>query len=295
MVPAFSVSLVLLLPCLAFAPEDPPSGAGADPAAGIEWERPEGAGSFQEAQKAWGEKDYKGAHKLFKKAADAAKSGESRTRVESWVTACAGAVELKVLREMAADPKKLGDTLRQAEAKLETYLATPIAGEYQAFVAELGAKIYVSLENFDKPSGRYSESQGKKFIKDKQWVKQGTHSLKWDVGSNPAELKVKEIPGNLSEFKAVAFWLHFPEGGGPSYDATFMGEGKSQADMGKDTHNGYKLDVKAHSGWRRVELSLKDFKSFGSIDWGSVQDFRIRFETSRTFTVYVDDIVLVRK
>ena len=295
---AFVVALVVVIPYQEAVAEDGDPAQPQDPAAGIEWKKAEGAEKFREAHAAFEAGKYKNAQKLFKKAQGQAKDKASKGTVRLWMKASRGGVELTRLQRLGNSSGKGQEALVQAERAAKEYGKTPIGSQYDKLISEMRERLFFTLENFERKTGRFSKKRGKTFIDDEKMIKEGKRAIRWEINSNPAELKIKDLPDNLGEFAAIWFWIHFPEKGGRPYEVTFLGKGKTEKERisGKrKTNNGYRLSQTPHRGWKLVKLPLKRFSAFGSISWKSVKDFRIRFSGAKGLVVHVDDIVLVRK
>ncbi|MCI0651339.1 MAG: hypothetical protein L0Z55_05605 [Planctomycetes bacterium] len=286
----FALTICLAL-CWLPQGEEPKKPAPADE---IAWAKPEGRAEFEQGHSAYEAKKYAEAHQHFKKSRSHADGKDAKAMVDLWIAAALGAHELEGLERKAQDSGAREGALRAAESDYPKYEKTPIGGRYREFIERLRKEVYFVLEDFERPSKRFSEAQGKTFVADAKRVHEGKHALKWQIISDPAELKIKELPKDLTAFKSVAFWMEF-EGTDVSYQAMFRAGGESKTDTGKITENVFVRDLPGHKGAKRVEIPFKDFQTYGQVDWKNVEDFRVRFIGRRNVTVYIDEIVLIRK
>ncbi|MBT5738613.1 MAG: hypothetical protein HN891_07005 [Planctomycetes bacterium] len=260
----------------------------------LSWKKGDGAAVFQQGKTAYAAQQFKEAYGLFKDARKQAKNRDTRTHVELWLASTEGANELTALKKQAADGKE-SSAYRLAVKNYSKFSKTLIGEEYKKFLIELQRKLFHVLEDFERVSRRYSEKYGKKFVDEAEWVQEGKRALKWDVASGKTELKIKGVPGGLSAYKSIVFYLDMPRGGSP-YQLVFVVPGKSEAGVSqvKVVSNAYIAQMKSHKGLKRIEVPLRNFKGQGDVSWDRVKDFRIQFLGAKKFTAYVDFIALLK-
>ena len=267
--------------------------AGADKEPTLAWRKAEGAEKYEAAKKLFEEKNYKEAGATFKDARKLAKGRVTKEQVNKWLLASEGGLRLASLqKQIDTNPRGVYALLEKFQRQ---YAETPIGADYEKALTQLRSRLFVSLETFDRPSKRYSEKFGKTFVKDPKFVKQGFRALKWETINHPSSLKVSSVPRNLTQFKAVSFWINFPKSGMP-YWVVFKGKGKSSAGLAGTqlTDNTYSVQRKHKKGWHRVEIPFSDFTQFGNVSWDKIESFQIYFDQKRKITLYVDDICLVK-
>ncbi len=254
--------------------------------------RKDGQEIFDQALAAFEARNFKEAYDGFKSARKQAKDRQTKIEVDRWILGTKGANELNALQKQADLGKQVA-AHRMASNNLKKYQGTPIEEEYLKFVEELERELFTMLESFDNVSKRYTEKYGKTFIDAPEMVKQGRRSLQWDVDRKNYELKVKSLPSSMGVYSkgALIFWMHFAKGGS-NYKLIFKAPGKSSSNSGDAFDNAFYVDMKKHSGWKRVEVPLKSFTKQGEVEWSSVRDFRIQFVGGRKFTCHIDAIML---
>ncbi|MEE8142916.1 MAG: hypothetical protein V3T77_07440, partial [Planctomycetota bacterium] len=260
----------------------------------LSWTKKEGQQLFDQGQKEYEAGRYKEAYELFKRARKLAKERPTKLEADRWKLGSRGGLTLKALKKGAKGGNIKG-AYRSAERDLELYRDTPIGESFSKFVEELQGKLFTTLEDFESVSGRYSKKFGKSFVKDSKNVRQGKRSLRWEVDKKKKAhvLKITDVPRDLSGYKAVTLWLYFEKGSAP-YQLQFLGRGKTTSDYGHQMHNGFFSFQKAHRGWKRVEVPLKQFQLQGEVKWEYIKDFRIEFTSNKKCTVYVDYVALVK-
>ncbi|MEM7263776.1 MAG: hypothetical protein AAF488_17440 [Planctomycetota bacterium] len=263
----------------------------AAPAEELEWKKDEGKELFEEGLKALEANELKEAEGKFKDAAKLAKGKKSSRIVKAYRQGT------RVLRtydaQLAAGRKR--QALKVIEDALPEFTGHGLEPRLQEIRTTLSREVYHVLEDFERESNRFSEKFGKTWEKDPKFVRQGEQAMKWVTTGQDAELKVKNTPRNLTRYDSVAFWIYFPRKG-PGFDLIFKGKGKSKtAVTGTAISNAFFYSQSGFKGWRRIEIPFKRFKEQGEVSWSSIEDFRIQFKGKRTITLYVDDIVLIRK
>ncbi|MDE0959642.1 MAG: hypothetical protein OSB09_02575 [Planctomycetota bacterium] len=260
----------------------------------LSWKKGDGAEVFQQGKTAYEADQFKEAYAFFKDARKKAKNRDTRSHVGRWLASTEGANELQALKKQASEGKESA-AYRMAVKNYAKFSETFIGEEYKNFLTGLQRKLFHVLEDFERVSRRYSEKYGKKFIDEVEWVQEGKRALQWDVASGKTELKIKGVPGGLSAYKSIAFYLDMPRGGSP-YQLVFVVPGKSEAGVSQVqvVNNAYIAQMKSHKGLKRIEVPLRNFKGQGDVSWDRVKDFRIQFLGAKKFTAYVDFIALLK-
>lgn len=256
----------------------------------------DGKARYEEGKKLYEEKKYREAHDAFKAARKSATGRTTKRVISQWSAACEGALLLQKNFLPQYDAGQYKKTWAQIEQRYGMYEGTPIQKEYDDLRTKLRDKLFHVLDDFDRPSGRFTKKHGKEFISDPEFVKQGARALKWETVDKPSELKIKKVPRNMAGYEAISYWIYFPKGK-MDYTLNFMGAGKSATDTGQLTANGFQMNMKPpkKKGWSRVEVPLKKFSQFGKVEWENIKDFRIRFKANKRITCYLDDVSLVKK
>lgn len=267
-----------------------------DPAE-LEWRKPEGGDLFTQAQKAFDEESYKESYDLFKKLKKLAKNKKAKITVALYRKGAEGGYKLAGFKERIEKSPKHKIYLEAEKAFSSDYRDTPVAAAYEEFLKKLAGELFNRIENFESKGKRYSEKFGKTFIEEPKLVKEGRRSLRWETKGkhNVLKIKGKQVPDRLTGFRAVSFWMYF-DGRGAPFEAMFICKGDSKRTVSQETlKNGYFKALKAHKGWKRIEIPLKEFAQQGKADWGKVEDFRIQFNEGAKVTVYLDDISLIKQ
>ncbi|MFN0057035.1 MAG: hypothetical protein ACKVX7_01135 [Planctomycetota bacterium] len=260
----------------------------------LHWSKPEGQQLFADGQQLFGAGNYEEAAKKFQDAVKFAKDSGTKGTVRSWQKGAAGGVRLTLLRKSLAGGEEKKALLDRAAKEFEEIRATPIEEKFMEFVLELERELYLVIESFEVESGRYGEKSGKSFCSDPGLARRGKRCIKWEPTGNEPELKVKELPKDLEQYRALSYWMYF-ERGSASYAVVFKAPGKSKGGTGAAGDNVLVSQRKPHEGWQRIEIPFKEFLKFGEVKWSEVEDLRIKFTGSRPMTIYVDDIALVKK
>ncbi len=258
----------------------------------LSFKSPEGQTHFDQGKGFFEEKKFKEAYDAMKSARKHATDRVTKMEVERWMVGSEGGNELVELEKLDLQGESAA-AHKHAEENLRKYLNTPIGEQYGKFVAELERRLFAVMEDFDTASGRYSEKFGKTFIEDPEFVRQGKRALRWEVDRENFELKVKEIPKDLKSYEngAVTFWLHFDKRSAP-YQVVFYVPGKASGLRGESIDNAFIKQMKGHTGWKRIEIPLKQFIVQGDASWERVRDFRIQFQGGQKLTCHVDYIAM---
>ncbi|MGA1489717.1 MAG: hypothetical protein ACO4B4_00605 [Planctomycetota bacterium] len=260
----------------------------------LSWRKDEGQALFDRGRSEFESGDFEAAYNTFREAKKLAKGTRTKGACDRWAYGAQGGHELSELKKRIADGKEAA-VYSLANKNLPLYLETPIGDEYRKFVEELEKRLYVVLEDFEIVSPRYSEKFGKKFIDDPAKVKQGKRCLEWAVDNKGYSLKVSRLPGNFDQYAggAITFWLCFEKGSGP-YDLVFNVPGADRSNSGEKIDKAFIKQMKAHRGWKKITVPLKDFQAQGGAEWGLVQDFRIQFSGRQKFTCWIDSIMILK-
>ncbi len=256
----------------------------------LTWKDEKGFEEFTKAQKAFEDGDYKTAEASFKAAGKLAKGGKTSKYVKK--LRAGSRLMMSLTAQVAAGQKR--KALKYAEDNTKAFADTPVEGKLIALTEELVPLVFHVLEDFEK-NGPYSEKYGKSWVTDEALVKQGKRALKWVTTGQDPELKIKDLPKSLTSYEAIALWVYFPKKSG-GFDMIFKCKGTSKTAVTQTTiTNAYFHSQSAFKGWKRLEIPLKRFKPQGDVSWSDIADFRLKFQGKRNATLYVDDIVLVRK
>ncbi|MEM7164606.1 MAG: hypothetical protein AAF581_04040 [Planctomycetota bacterium] len=269
------------------------NGADGD-ASEFDWKKPEATEQYEQAKKQFDEGSYQAAGKAFSALRKLAKGKKTKKHVELYRRACEGGIKLGVY-EAKASKGGASKAYADAEKASAKYDGTPISKKYRSFLLKMRDELFTPVENFDRSSSRYSPDYGKTFIDEKKWVKQGKQSLRWEVSGKNISLKVKgsKLPKDFSKYKAISMWVCFPKKSA-TYSLAFRCKGSSKQQMAM-FHNAFVKTMKAHKGWKRIEVPLKEFGQQGKASWSDVKDFRIEFQSAPNLTMYLDDISMVKK
>ena len=266
-----------------------------DAAPAWEWKKPEGAEQYAAAKKDFEAGKYSAAGKAFSSLRKLAKDKATKKEVALYRAACEGGIKLGVYAKKAKSSKY--KAYLDASKNAPKYVGTPIQKKYDDFIAQLRADVFQEVENFDRSGSRFLEKNGKTFIKDEKWVKQGTQSLKWVASGDNISLKVKgrSLPDDLTPYAAISLWVCFPQKKAP-FSLAFRCRGSSKENtQNAMVVNAFVKTLPGHKGWKRVEVPLKGFRSQGKTDWKNIKDFRIEFNGPPNLTLYLDDITLIKK
>ena len=298
---------------LAGAQEDPPPGA--DPAQGAPEKDPElkSPAALEELHKAkslYGEGKYKEAEALFKKVKGEAKGEEDKKLVDRWQQAATGAQLLEKCKQRAQQ-NLLQQAYQEAESYYRKYQGTPIEAAYRAFLEEVGAKLFVLIEGFDRPSAEYSEKFGKYYINDPALLLDGTSCLRWASTRDrkDAALKIRDVPTDWSKVEAVELWVNIKkmppapeviiacgntkEGAKPKPKATPAK--KKAADAINDFYRA-QARVPGQTGkWLKIRIPMSDFQAQGQPSLTSVTHVQIQLQGGREFDFLIDKITLAKK
>lgn len=294
------------------AGQDAPPAEG-DPAAPPEVE-PEfrKASSKEDFKKARGLYDagkMKEAETLFKKVKTDGKAKADKDEVDRWLQAASGA-QLLVKLKIRVKQSQVQQAYLEAESYARKYAATPIGPAFKALVDELAQQIYLVIENFDTPSGRYLEKNGKTFVKDEKLLLDGTSCLRWTHTPDKAAsaLKIMGVPADWREFEAVELWVNVTQTPASPDAVILCMEGgaaakKKAKTAKKKKASGPRMDIfrmpcklsGSSNQWQRLRLPIADFQAQGDASLTSVEAFQIQVAGGQAFDVLVDRIVLVRK
>jgi hypothetical protein len=246
--------------------------------------------AFKKAVELFNSKEYGKAQGVFNKLRTKVARRADREKLEMWMRACTGGGVILKCERIASSGGTRAAFFQALDGRNQ-YVATPAKRQFDDLIASLSPKVVYPLEDFEYPSGRYTEKYGKHYVRDDAY--HGDGCLRWAQTRDKRgfQLKAGSVPKDWSKYNGVVFWLKAKNPA--ELQVIVLSPGTSEHEK-KEQQNSFmaKVTPKRSAKWNRFYMRLGDFKKFGQPDFQNVSGLLLQTPRGKNFEFVIDYICL---